>query len=299
MIDTVLDFTNNEKKNKTYGGANGNKISIIHNNKMHMLKFPTIPTRETNISYIHNCYSEYIGCHIYDLLGFKVQKTTLGVYMTKNKLKFVVACEDFTKPGIVLQDFASMKNQIIDSKHSGYGTNIDEVIEAIEKQTAVDAKQLKKHFWNMFIVDAFIGNWDRHNGNWGFLYNTQTDNVEIAPIYDCGSCLYPQIDEEMMINMMHNKKELEKRIYNVPTSTFKKDNKRINYFEFISSLENNDCNEALMRIVPKINLDKIYEMIDKIPLMPTIQQSFYKKVLKERKEKILDYSYNKLIKLNN
>ena len=36
----------------------------------------------------------------------------------------------------------------------------------------------------MFVVDAFIGNWDRHNGNWGFLYNQETDKLEIAPIFD-------------------------------------------------------------------------------------------------------------------
>ena len=52
--------------------------------------------------------------------------------------------------------------------------------------------------WDMFIVDALIGNWDRHNGNWGFLYNTITDEISLAPIYDCGSCLFPQADEAIM-----------------------------------------------------------------------------------------------------
>ena len=50
----------------------------------------------------------------------------------------------------------------------------------------------------MFVVDAFIGNWDRHNGNWGFLYNQETDKLEIAPIFDCGSSLFPQIDDELI-----------------------------------------------------------------------------------------------------
>ena len=50
----------------------------------------------------------------------------------------------------------------------------------------------------MFIVDALIGNWDRHNGNWGFLYNTVTDEIALAPGYDCGSCLFPQADEKII-----------------------------------------------------------------------------------------------------
>ena len=32
---------------------------------------------------------------------------------------------------------------------------------------------------DMFIVDALIGNWDRHNGNWGFLCNTTTDELHL------------------------------------------------------------------------------------------------------------------------
>ena len=60
MINTIIDFTNNTKRKKTYGGANGNKISILHSEKLHMLKFPTTPSVETKLSYIHNCYSEYI-----------------------------------------------------------------------------------------------------------------------------------------------------------------------------------------------------------------------------------------------
>ena len=56
----------------------------------------------------------------------------------------------------------------------------------------IDHTKLAERFWDLFIVDAFIGNWDRHNGDWGFLYNTQTDEMELAPMYDYGSSLYPQ-----------------------------------------------------------------------------------------------------------
>ncbi|MBQ8292273.1 MAG: HipA domain-containing protein [Bacilli bacterium] len=296
MIDVVVDFTNKKRKKKAYGGANGNKISIIHSDKLHMLKFPNTPTVETKLSYIHNCFSEYIGSHIFEIVGIKTQKTQLGVFMNDNKLKFVVACEDFTNTNEVIQDFASMKNQIINSKYNGYGTNLEEIIDTIEKQNLIDKEELKNFFWDMFIVDAFIGNWDRHNGNWGFLYNNETDEIKVAPIYDCGSSLFHQIDEKMIYNVLFNEKELDKRVYEIPTSAIKLNNKRINYFDFISSLQNKDCNEALKRIVPKIDMNRINALIDNIPLMSTYQQEFYKKVLKARKEKILDYSYNLLIK---
>ena len=79
--------------------------------------------------------------------------------------KIVVACRDFTSPGIVLQDFASLKNTVIDSGHSGYGIELSDIMRAMEDQTAFPPALLQQHFWNVFIVDALIGNWDRHNGN--------------------------------------------------------------------------------------------------------------------------------------
>ena len=70
----------------------------------------------------------------------------------------------------------------------------------------------------MFIVDALIGNWDRHNGNWGFLYNPETDKISLDPIYDCGSCLFPQADDEIMRKTLDDPAELEIRIFERPNS---------------------------------------------------------------------------------
>lgn len=110
---------------------------------------------------------------------------------------------------------------------------------------SVDSEKLRERFWDMFIVDAFIGNWDRHNGNWGFLYNTNTDEVTIAPVYDCGSSLYPQADEEMMQEILKNKNELNHRVFDIPLSAITYNGKKINYFKFLSAGEFEECNRAL------------------------------------------------------
>ena len=96
------DFTNCKQYNKTYSGANGNKICIEYNNEKYMLKFPSIPTKKTELSYANGCISEYIACNIYNMLGVKAQKTILGTYEKNNKTKIVVACKDFTDYGMVL-----------------------------------------------------------------------------------------------------------------------------------------------------------------------------------------------------
>ena len=284
----MIDFTNMPTKKKAYGGANGSKLSIVYNNDLYMLKLPMHALKNPNLSYTNSCTSEYLGCHIFNMLGVKAQETLLGTYEYHGKVRTVVACKDFTSPGITVMDFASVKNQIIDSASNGYGTELKDILETIEKQTAVDPKELKEHFWNMFVIDAFIGNWDRHNGNWGFLYNQGTDYIEIAPIYDCGSSLYPQIDDELIKKVMSSKSEMNARVYDMPTSAILIDGKRANYYKLITSKEYKDCTEAVRRITPRIDLKKINVLIDEVEQLSNLQKEFLKKILKMRKELILD-----------
>ncbi len=293
----IPDFTNLPHKNKTYGGANGSKRCVVINGEDYLLKFPPTPTKNKEMSYTNSCISEYIGCHILQSLGITIQETLLGIYRHNGKEKIVVACKDFTSVGIRLQDFASLKNQIIDSVRNGYGTEIDDIIQTFEEQTALDPQELSGHFWNLFIADALIGNWDRHNGNWGFLYDERTDTMTFAPIYDCGSSLFPQAGNDTMQKVLTQEAELNARIFNIPTSAITKNGKRINYFNFISSLEYEGCNEALKRITPQINLNKIAEIVDNTPFISQLQKDFFKTIIIKRKEKILDYSLNKLLNL--
>lgn len=287
---TAIDFTELKKKNKAYAGANGNKISVIYEGEQYMLKFPAQAKRNPDMSYSNSCFSEYLGCQIYESIGIPVQKTLLGTYTVRGRKKIVVACRDFTEPGVTLQDFASLKNQMIDSERNGYGTELSDILYTFEEQTAVDSADLLTRFWDMFIVDALIGNWDRHNGNWGFLYNTVTDEMTLAPVYDCGSSLYPQADEAIMEAVLEDENERNFRIFDIPTSAITMNGKKIKYFDFISSLQNEDCNRALKRIVPRINMDKIKEIIDATPFMSDLQKRFYLTMLTERKARILDFS---------
>ena len=290
----VIDFTDLKKRKKTYAGANGNKISVIYEGEQYMLKFPPQAKLNKGMSYSNSCFSEYLGCQIYESIGIPVQKTLMGVYTVKGKQKIVVACGDFTEPGISLQDFASLKNRMIDSERQGYGTELIDILQTIDEQTLVDRDSLLERFWDMFIVDAFIGNWARHNGNWGFLYDDRTDEITLAPVYDCGSCLYPQADEKIMKAVLSDPGERNHRIYNIPLSAIMQEGKKIKYFDYISSLQNEDCNRALKRIVPRIDMEKIKDIIDYTPFISDLQKEFYLMMLTERKEHILDFSLTAL-----
>lgn len=297
MGKQLIDFTNCEvNKFKYYGGKNGGKICIRYNNEDYMLKFPAINQGILEHGYSNSCISEYIACNILKTLGLNVQDTLLGIYNLNGVEKIVVACKDFTTQDKILKQFAELKNSQIETSRNGYGTDLTEVIETIEQQKIYETIELKQFFWNMFIGDCLVGNFDRHNGNWGFLIDEKSQNIEIAPIYDCGSCLYPQLTDDKISEIINDNDELDARVYIFPTSALKENEKKINYFKYISSLENEDCNKALATMTPLVDIDKINEVINKIPEISEIRKEFYKKIIKLRYEKILKYSYNKLIK---
>lgn len=294
----MIDFTSCEiNKFKAYGGANGNKINILYEGESYMLKFPPVPSRNKLMSYTNGCISEYIACNIFKIIGIKTQETILGTYTDKRgKEKIVVACKDFTADGKKLMEFAHLKNTCVDSEQSGYGKELSSIMKAIDEQTLLPSSEIRSFFWDMFIVDAFLGNFDRHNGNWGLLIDEKLKTVEIAPVYDCGSCLYPQLSEEGMKKVLDSDDEINQRIYVFPASSIEEDGKKISYFDFISSLKEPECNKALKRISKRVDMDKINKLIDEISTLLPIQKDFYKVMITERKKKILDYSMDLLMK---
>ena len=275
-----------------YAGANGKKIGIEYQGEQYMLKFPpSAETKKTELSYTNSCISEHIASSIFNMVGITAQETILGTYDVNGKTKLVCACKDFTADGSRLFDFCSIKNTVIDSGHNGTGTELEDVLETIEKQMFVNPDDLLEHFWNVFVMDAFLGNFDRHNGNWGFLYNNVTQTASIAPVYDCGSCLLPQADENVMRAVLENKNELHARIFRFPTSAIKHNDRKINYYNFLIAGENDDCNAALLRMVPEIDLDAICEFIDKTPYVTELQKEFYKTYLTARFNLIIEPAY--------
>ena len=294
----MIDFTSCEiNKFKAYGGANGNKINILYEDESYMLKFPPVPSRNKFMSYTNGCISEYLACKIFRSIGINTQETILGTYTDKRgKEKIVVACKDFTADGKKLMEFAHLKNTCVDSEQSGYGKELSSIMKAIDEQTLLPPSEIRAFFWDMFIVDALLGNFDRHNGNWGLLIDEKLKTVEIAPVYDCGSCLYPQLSEDGMKKVLDSDDEINQRIYVFPASSIEEDGKKISYFDFISSLKEPECNKALKRISKRIDMDKINELIDEISTLLPIQKDFYKVMITERKKKILDYSMDLLMK---
>lgn len=289
----MIDFTNCQIiPGRAYNGANGSKIAVSYAGEIYMLKFPPSGDgKPTELSYTNSCISEHIASSIFNMLGIPAQETILGNYTVKGKTKTVCACKDFSTGGKRLFDFCSIKNTILDSDSNGSGTELDDIMDTIDRQRYVSPTVLRAHFWDMFVADALLGNFDRHNGNWGFLYDDNTGETEIAPVFDCGSCLLPQADEKVMRKVLSEEPELHARVYQFPTSAIRLRGRKINYYDFLNSGENEDCNDALARIVPRIDMEKIAQFIDRVEGITELQKQFYQRYLSSRYDLIIRPAY--------
>ena len=292
----LTNFSNAIEIAPEYTGSEKKKTMIL-NNKKYLVKFPD-PNRSTKleISYINNVYSEYIGSKIFQLCGFKTQNVVLGTYRKDGKERIVCGCEDFTNSETKLVEFEKFENASIEP--NPFKRELKDIFHIIESGVYnIDLVDLKEKFWNMFIIDCLIGNEDRHNGNWGFLKNIKDEKLVFAPIYDCGSCLFSVYTDEKMQECLEKSSKMQDCIKNT-SSAIRDNGAKIKYFEFITSLKNEDCNNALIRMYNKININNIFELIDKIDVISAIRKEFYKKVIEGKYEKILTVAYKRLNKRN-
>ena len=275
----MIDFTDAIEEFNNYKGSEKKK-TLIYNNNKYLVKFPD-PVREKNknISYINNAFSEYVGSNIFKIVGFKVQNTILGKYIYNGKEKIVCACKDFTDSEHVLYEFENLALSTNPDKK--IETELSDIIEVIKESKMINTAETIEKFWNMFVIDSLIGNTDRHNGNWGFLLNKIIGKVEFSPIYDCGSCLNPMLEDEELHQI--NETELKNLAINC-YSCIKENGKKINYMTYIKQMKNNECNAAIKRVFKKIDIIKIEDFINSIEGITNIRKEFYKNIIEQRYE---------------
>lgn len=274
----MIDFTNAIEEFNNYKGSEKKK-TLIYNNKKYLVKFPD-PVREKNknISYINNAFSEYVGSNIFKIVGFKTQNTILGKYNYNGKEKIVCACEDFSDNNHILYEFENLALSTNPDKK--IETEIKDIMEVLEEsKNLINTEEAKQKFWEMFIIDSIIGNTDRHNGNWGFILNKETGKTSFSPIYDCGSCLNPMLEDEQLEKI--NETEIKNLAINC-YSCLKENGKKINYITYIKQMKNEECNKAIKRCFSDIKIEEIESFIEKIEVMSETRKNFYKEIINKR-----------------
>lgn len=283
----MIDFTDCKELFNNYFGSEKKK-TLIYNGRNYLVKFPD-PIKEKNKSILfkNNVISEYIGSHVFEMCGFNTQKTVLGKYNYNGKEKIVCACLDFANDNYKLKEFELLALSMNPDKKTG--TNLVDILKVIDESNMINSDDTKKRFFDMFIIDALIGNTDRHNGNWGFIAK-DIEDIKFSPIYDCGSCLNPMLEDNELEKLSDSDiKNLALNCYSV----LKIDDKKINYMNYIESITDDNVNNAVVRVVPNIDIDNINSFIDNIDCMSKVRREFYKKIIGFRYN-ILEKAYKRL-----
>ena len=283
---TAIDFSEYNLNGKYYGGSE-RKEGISIDGEDYMIKFQ----KQTAFGKRNNHVSEFIGSHIFELCGFEAHKTYLG-YRDGEE---VVACKDFNVPGKQFVPFNDVGESTLDQDKETYQYDYEDIMQMLHDNSKLtNVRETISMFWRIYIMDALLGNFDRHGANWGFI--KENNRYTLAPVFDNGSCLFPNlVDEAEMQEIMASEEETNKRVFKFPTSQVKLNGKKSSYFEVINSLQFEECNDALQYVMSQLDMTKIDELINDTPLISEVQRAFYKHMLTARYNKILLDSFEKLV----
>jgi hypothetical protein len=281
----LLDCNNLEQVMAFYGGATGAKIGVRYNGKIYMLKCQQSlrmkNLKNVEISYANDCVSEYIGSHIYKILGIPVHETILGDYHGK----LCVLCEDKAYPDKIVE-FREIRNSLINDgdiqPSSGMSTNIEDILYVINKAKYIDREEVLRRFWTMFVIDTLIGNCDRNNGNWGFIKSGES--LSLYQVYDNGGCLNNKRSDKQMLNDINNCKVKGLAINYV--FNYVLNDKRINPFHYLRDYSNPYTKDAL-KLVTNIDINKVNELLYSVePIISDVRFKFYRQLLNYRLDEL-------------
>ena len=144
----------------------------------------------------------------------------------------------------------------------------------------------------MFVIDALIGNYDRHFDNWGLI--EKKGIIRFAPIYDCGSSLGALFSDDRMSETLKDNTEFKNTEYNVK-SCYLMGGKRIFYHEIFKS-PTNELSEAISRVVPLIDMSVIYNIVNTTEFISNIRKEYLIRALDLRYNEILLPAFKRIMK---
>ncbi|WP_165062412.1 HipA domain-containing protein [Adlercreutzia sp. ZJ154] len=277
-----MEFAIFPDSGRYYSGSERKK-GILINGDCYMVKFQKVDAFGKRFNHI----SEHIGSNIFKLAGLNSQDTILGTYSGCP----VVVCRDFNTEGAQFVPFNDVGESTLEENKERYQYEYTDIMRMLHDNSKLtNVSETISTFWRMYIIDALVGNFDRHGANWGFL---KIDNAySMAPIFDNGACLFPRLrDDDAIREVLNNESEMLRRIYEFPTSQIKLHGKKSSYYEVIASGEFPECNAALGYVMDALDIRKVHDLINDIAGISEIRRYFYIKMIDLRYKIILHDAY--------
>lgn len=174
----LLDVTGwEDDRMSSYGGHTRKCGKISPNGTRWMIKFEK---KHSFKSVPLNLFNQHINSEILRLLGFPVQETflaTCGDYL-------VICCKNFVPANSKLITFDVFLRQLYNSYELTEFLDLDQFERVLQENELLrpHRNELVKSFWDMVVLDIFIGNLERTISDFGYLISK--DNVVPSPLFD-------------------------------------------------------------------------------------------------------------------
>lgn len=265
-------------KNGLYGGAAGSKDGIVIGRENWMVKYPktTKSMDGVDISYTNSPVCEYLGSHVYQILGYEAHDTILGI----RHGKLVVACKDFTDERTMLAEFRTIKNHAnnvlseklgvdMESTDDAHRVNFEHLMIHIHNNPILTAiPNIEDRFFEQAVIDIYINNSDRNNGNWGILRHSNSILDTIAPIYDNGGSFQDKLSDTKAARILSDRALAQKYACGTQTAYADKNGHIYSASRFLKlGEEYPKLNKAILKVKPLIerHQQEIESLIDSLP----------------------------------
>lgn len=160
-----------------YGGYTRKIGKISPNGDKYMIKFEK---RHSFKSSPLNLFNQHINSKILCMCGFPAQETflaTCGDYL-------VLCCKNFVPEHTKLVTFDVFLRTLYNSYELTEFLDLDQFERVLQENEILRPHKdtLVKSFWDMVVLDTFIGNLERTTSDFGYIISK--DNVAPAPLFD-------------------------------------------------------------------------------------------------------------------
>lgn len=272
-----------------YGGSTPKKTVILDDGNKYMLKFTTPRSQSVGVDraeYGSSVVSEHLACRIFASIGIPVQETILGQFLDRHGyFRYVCACRDVRAPGEQMYEIDKLLlgcSEIVSPRCLSlpYMHKVFRLLSDL-----VPEKQLCAFYYDMLIADALVGIPDRRNKSWALLVSDA--GLRISPVYGCDAAFAPWLG---VLGRIEEQEALgRKYALDAYSVLYDAQGKRIKYSEIFSRDLNSAMQDALKRIVPRINLVEIDHLI----CTEVSDPEFYMGVVHTTYERILLPAYER------
>lgn len=267
------------RKNRRFYAGRRKKTGILIRDENYLIKY----RRRLPEGAVCDHVSEYLGSHIFDMLGVSTQDTWLGKYRGEE----VVLCRDFTSDEAVFLSFDQLGEYFTDLTDRPVLYEYDQIMEVLNRIFDIStAKVMINTFWDMVVIDAFVANGERDGSSWGFL--KKGEQYSPAPVLGSDSCLFPEVvTDGQCREILASKEEMERRIFEMPVPKLLYKGRVHSYYDMISGHYFKECDKALWRMIQKIDFAAVNYLVESVAFTSSIRKKFLMTVLEERYKNLL------------